>query len=304
MKKLLCCTVLFFALLVHLPLHAQETRTLHVGQSDIYAYDRMTTAAVGSPLVADIVPLSSHQLLVNAKGLGETTLFVCDHAGTHRLRLSVVAMPPFDLKPMAAQVQRSIGLPGVTAHMVQDTLFLEGSVSSAVAWQRAAAIAGVYGAKVKNLLTVAADTAPPVSLAQTYALLLSPSLAPLGITCTVVSDKTLALSGQYRGPLTAPGTSPAPAAWPAPAPRRKSVAKHSAATDAGDDAPDPEIGPQGTEKEAKAGAKKQASGNLPSDPLDHLIQSLPPELKIINLLNLGSGPARQILVHAKIIEVE
>jgi len=304
MKKLLCYTVLFFALLVYPPLHAQETRTLHVGQSDIYAYDRMTTAAVGSPLVVDIVPLSSHQLLVNAKGLGETTLFVCDHAGTHRLRLSVVAMPLFDLKPMAAQVQLSIGLPGVTAHMVQDTLFLEGTVSSAVAWQRAAAIAGVYGAKVKNLLTVTPDAAPSVSLAQTYAALLSSSLTPLGITCTVVGDKTLALSGQYSGRMTAPGSSPDTAAWPAPAPRRKSASKHSVATDAGDDAPDPEIGPKETEKETKAAAKKQEASSTPSDPLDHLIQSLPPDLKIINMLNLGSGPTRQILVRAKIIDID
>ena len=288
------------AWLLCLPLHAQETRkTLHVGQSDIYAYDRMTTAAVGSPLVADIVPLSSHQLLVNAKGLGETTLFVCDHAGTHRLRLSVVPLPAFDLKPMAAQVQSAIGLPGVTAHMVQDTLFLEGTVSSVVAWQRAAAIAGVYGAKVRNLLTVTSDAEPAVTLAQTYATLLSPSLAPLGITCTVVGDKTLALSGQYLGRLTPLG-SPDTAAWPAPAPRRKSVSKHSADADAGDDVPDPEIGP----KETKAAAKKGEPDSLPSDPLDHLIQSLPPDLKVVNLLNLGSGPARQILVHAKIIDID
>ena len=301
MKKLLYHTVFFFALLVSVPLHAQETRkTLHLGQSDIYVYDRMTTAAVGSPLIADIVPLSSHQLLVNAKGLGETMLFVCDHAGTHRLRLSVVPLPALDWKPMAAQVQLAIGLPGVTAHMVQDTLFLEGTVSSAVAWQRAAAIAGVYGAKVKNLLTVTADAGPIVSLAQTYAALLSPSLAPLGITCTVVGDKTLALSGQYLGRANAPGSPPDTADWPAPAPRHKTAVKHSAAADAGEDAPDPEIGL----KETKAAAKKGEPDSLPSDPLDHLIQSLPPDLKVINMLNLGSGPARQILVHAKIIDID
>ena len=282
-----------------LPGQAQELRkTLHVGQSEVYVYDRMTTAAVGSPLVADIVPLSSHQLLVNAKGLGETTLIVCDHAGTHRLRLFVVPLPPFNLRPMAAQVQTSIGLPGVTAHMVQDTLFLEGTVSSAIAWQRAAAIAGVYGAKVKNLLTVVPDTVPTESLAQTYAALLSPSLAPLGVTCTVVGDKTLALSGQYAGRINTPGGTPDAADWPAPTPRRKS-AKQPAATDAGDDAPDLATAP----KEAKSTAKKSAE-TLPSDPLDHLIQSLPPDLKIINMLNLGSGPARQILVRAKIIDID
>jgi Flp pilus assembly secretin CpaC len=293
------CVVFAFALFA-LPLYAQEVqKTLHVGQSEVYIYDRMTTAAVGSPLVADIVPLSSHQLLVNAKSLGETTLFVCDHAGMHRMRLSVVPLPPFDLKPLAAQVQSSIGLPGVTAHVVQDTLFLEGTVSSTVAWQRAAAIAGVYDAKVKNLLVIVPDIAPTVSLAQTYAALLSPSLAPLGITCTVVGEKTLALSGQYAGRSRVPGAAADTADWPAPTPRRKS-AKHSSATDAGDDAPDPEIAP----KEVTSAAQKSSAETLSSDPLDHLIQSLPPDLKIINMLNLGSGPVRQILVRAKIIDID
>ena len=81
-------------------------------------------------------------------------------------------------------------------------------------------------------------------------------------------------------------------------PRRKS-AKQPAATDAGDDAPDLATAP----KEAKSTAKKSAE-TLPSDPLDHLIQSLPQDLKIINMLNLGSGPARQILVRAKIIDID
>lgn len=280
--------------------HAQATqKTLRVGQSEVYVFDRMTTAAVGSPLVADIVPLSSRRLLVNAKNLGQTTLFVCDHAGTHRLILSVVPVP-LDLRPAAAALQTAIGLPGVSARALGDTVFLEGSVSSAVAWQRAAAIAGVYAPKIKNLLTVTPDTAPTVSLAQTYAVLLTPSLAPLGIAVQVVGDKTIALSGRYS--RAAPGASEATSEWPAPQGRRKSAGKRKSAGDAGDDAPDPEIGPAETAK--ASGKKSPAEAAVASDPLDHLIQSLPPDLKVINLLNLGSGPARQILVRAKIIDID
>ena len=268
------CTILAFAL----PLHAQEIRkTLHVGQSEVYGYDRMTTAAVGSPAVADIVPLSAHQLLVNAKNLGETTLFVCDHAGTHRLRLVVVPLPPLSFGPVAAQVQAAIGLPGVTARAVGDTLFLEGVVPNTLAWQRAAAIAGVYDPKVKNLLTVTPEPAP-ASLAQTYAALLSPSLAPLGIVCTVVGDKTLALSGRYAG-------------------RARTTAKLGANAD---DAPDPEIAPKSA---AWTPTKSPAADSPAPDPVDRLMQSLPSDLKVVSLLNLGAGPTRQILVHAKIIEM-
>lgn len=304
--KMLVLVCLFFAAF-GLPTHAQETqKTLRVGQSEVYVFDRMTTAAVGSPTIADIVPLSSRRLLVNAKSLGQTTLFVCDHAGTHQMRLSVVPMP-CDLRSVAAAVQSVIGLPGVRAKAIGDTLFLEGNVSSATAWQRAAAIASVYTPKVKNLLAVMTETAPAATLAQTYAALLSPSLTPLGITVQIVGDKTLALSGPYRRRNPVLGGAAETVNWPAPAARRKTTSRRKAATDAGDDAPDPEVGMAdevSASKEKKSGGKKSVLSAVPSDPLDALISSLPPDLKVINLLNLGGGPTRQILVKAKIIDID
>ena len=63
------------------PIITPADKTLHPGESEVYEFDGMTTAAVGSPLVADIVPLSARRLLVNAKGVGRTTLFVYDRRG-------------------------------------------------------------------------------------------------------------------------------------------------------------------------------------------------------------------------------
>ena len=305
--KMLVLVCLFFAAF-GLPTHAQETqKTLRVGQSEVYVFDRMTTAAVGSPTIADIVPLSSRRLLVNAKSLGQTTLFVCDHAGTHQMRLSVVPMP-CDLRSVAAAVQSVIGLPGVRAKAIGDTLFLEGNVSSATAWQRAAAIASVYTPKVKNLLAVMPETAPAATLAQTYAALLSPSLTPLGITVQIVGDKTLALSGPYRRRNPMLGGTAETVNWPAPVARRKTTSKRNAAASAGDDIPDLEVGTAdevSMSKEKKAGGgKKSVLDAVPSDPLDALISSLPLDLKVINLLNLSGGPTRQILVRAKIIDID
>ena len=305
--KMLVLVCLFFAAF-GLPTHAQETqKTLRVGQSEVYVFDRMTTAAVGSPTIADIVPLSSRRLLVNAKSLGQTTLFVCDHAGTHQMRLSVVPMP-CDLRSVAAAVQSVIGLPGVRAKAIGDTLFLEGNVSSATAWQRAAAIASVYTPKVKNLLAVMPETAPAATLAQTYAALLSPSLTPLGITVQIVGDKTLALSGPYRRRNPVLGGTAETVNWPAPVARRKTTSKRNVAASAGDDVPDLEVGTAdevSMSKEKKAGGgKKSVLDAVPSDPLDALISSLPLDLKVINLLNLSGGPTRQILVRAKIIDID
>ncbi len=300
MKSIITLCLLLCFLSTALPGRTQTARkTLVVGQSEVYTFDRMTTAAVGSPAVADIVPLSSRRLLVNAKSLGQTMLFVCDHAGAHRLRLTVVGPPAVSLAPVAAAVQAAVGLPGVRVRAYGDTVFLEGSVPTAVAAQRAAAIAGVYAPKIKNLIAVVPASVPAPTLAETYAALLTPPLAPLGISVQIVGDKTLALSGQYRRRPAAPGVSAEAAEWPAPQPRRRSKRKaegDSAGTEPADDA-DPAKDPR------KPSGGRLASDAAPSDPLDTLIHSLPPDLKVINLLNLGGGPTRQILVRAKIIDI-
>ena len=197
------CYPFFYVLLVllllsALPSAALDSKTLCVGDSEIYEFDQMTTAIVGSPAVADIVPLSAHRLLVNAKGVGETTLFVYDRRGKHRYRLTVV-LPMPQLGALAAQVQTEIGLPTVTVRVVKDTLFLEGTVTSVVSLQRAGAIAGVYALKLRNLISLNTlpDATAGLSLAQTYAALLTNTLSGTGIKVQVIDDKTIALVGQY-----------------------------------------------------------------------------------------------------------
>lgn len=278
------------------------TKTLYVGDSDVYEFDRMTAAAVGSPTVADIVPLSSRRLLVNAKGLGETTLFVYDRRGKHSLRLTVL-LPAPDLDPVAARVQAEIGLPGVTARAVKDTLFLEGGVTSVVALQRASAIAGVYTLKVRNLIAVLPppESASALSLAQTYAALLTDNLVGTGITVKVVDDKTIALLGQYAAHIKGPETA-SPAHLP-PRDRRTGRFMRANQGSSGADMPSPILGGSLPQMDLTEAVQKRTTDSLPLDPLDRLIQSLPPDLKVVDLINIGSRPTRQILVHAKIIDI-
>ncbi len=278
------------------------TKILYVGESDVYEFDRMTAAAVGSPTVADIVPLSSRRLLVNAKGVGETTLFVYDRRGKHALRLAVL-LPAPDLGPIAARVQTEIGLPDVTARAVQDTLFLEGAVTSVVALQRASAIAGVYTPKFKNLIAVLLppESAPGPSLAETYAALLTDNLAGTGVTVKVVNDKTIALLGQYAAHIQGPET--APAAHLPPRDRRTGRFMRASKGEAGADTPTPDDSAPLMDLNEATRKQKRGEDSLPLDPLDRLIQSLPPDLKVVDMVNLGSRPTRQILVHAKIIDI-
>ena len=283
-----------------MPVGPHADKTLHIGDSDVYEFDGMTTAAIGSPTVADIVPLSGHRLLVNAKGVGQTTLFVYDRKGKHRLTLAVVPPAP-DLGPVAAQVQADIGLPGVTARAVKDTVFLEGTVTSVVALQRAGAIAGVYAPKLRNLLLVvpAKEEDAEQTLAQTYAALLTANLKETSIKVQVVDDKTIALTGEYESPRSVTGEGPSEVKTPAHKARtRTKRTSGAAATDSSDDTSD-----SSATMDLADHPKSLADGNLPFDPLDRLLQSLPADLKVINLINIAGRPARQILVHAKIIDI-
>lgn len=280
-----------------LPPLAPIDKTLRVGDSEIYEFDRMTTAAVGSPSIADIVPLTARRLLVNAKAAGETTLFVYDRHGQHRLHLTVV-LPAPDLTALAAQVQTEIGLPNVTVHAVKDTLFLEGAVPSVVGLQRAGAIAAVYTLKVKNLVTIlpSPESAPPLSLAQTYAALLTSHLTATGIQVQVIDEKTIALSGQYTVPRSQTGES-------RETPLRKlrpRTAKRAPKSDAADDAPPKSV----PEMDLTAVDTKPRPEALSDDPLERLLQSLPPELNVVDLINFGSHPLRQILIRAKVIDID
>ena len=278
------------------------TKTLTVGESDVYEFDHMTAAAVGSPTVADIVPLSSRRLLVNAKSAGETTLFVYDRRGKHALHLTV-SLPAPDLGPVAVRVQAEIGLPGVTVRAVKDTLFLEGDVSSVVALQRASAIAGVYTARTRNLLTILppAESAPTLTLAQTYAALLTDNLAGTGVRVQVMDEKTIALLGQYAAHIPMPEATPV-TRLPA---RNRRTGRFMRADGGQNGAQAAQAAPDESAPliDLKEATLKRAGDSTPRDPLDRLIESLPPDLKVIDMVNLGSRPTRQILVHAKIIEM-
>lgn len=253
------------------PTKAQHPRTLHPGESNVYEFDGMTAAAVGSPLVADIVPLTARRLLINARGVGETTLFVYDKRGKHTMRLVVTAVP-VSLGPLATRVRADIGLPDVRVRALGNTLLLEGSVLNALESQRAQTIAAIYTPNVRNLLQIAP---PPIgpdrpSVAQTYTDLLTAPLASVGVTVHVVNAATIALSGTYR---------------PALSPADMSAALSTF---------------------APAGAAARQAASIPgaaADPLERLLQTLPPDLRVVNLVNLGRRPTRQILVRAKVIDI-
>jgi len=252
------------------------TRTLHVGDADVLGFDGMTTAATGDPAVADVVPLSTRRLLVNAKGEGRTTLLVLDRHGRHRVQIVVTAADG-GLNTAAAQIQVDIGLASVSVRAIRGVIFLEGTVPTEEASRRAEAIAGVYAAKVKNLLTVAPDR-PQKSLAETYAALINETWGGKGIAARVMDTQTVALTGTY----TPPPIEAAEAAPPEPA-------ETDDLTGPGDAPP-----------------RRRRARTEPAGPnaLDRMLATLPAALSVVNLVQTGGRPVQQILVRAKVIDIQ
>lgn len=241
-----------------------ETENMTTGESVILDFDSITTTAVGDPSVADIVPLSTRRLLINAKSPGTTTIFVFDARGKNTVTVDVT--PGSNFAPIADRIEKEINIPTVTVRAINDTIFLEGSVPTQTQSDLAMAIASAYTPKVKNLL-VTPEQPHVSSVAEKYADLLNENLASSGVTAKVVDDTTIALSGKYALP----------------------VGSYSNAGDVG---------------VMTDAANAAQTGTEDNDPLQRLLKSLPAELKVINLINFQKEAAKQILVRAKIIDID
>lgn len=152
-------------------------KSLAVGESVILDFQGLTRAAISDPAVADVVVLSTAQLLINGKAQGSTTLYIWDKRGRWTYSLSVMKAPS-RVAQLLPRINAEIGLPGVTATEVGGVLVLEGTVTSAAQSARAEAIASIYSKDVKNLIQVEAEAAaqpkPRIS-AQEVQKILGPS---------------------------------------------------------------------------------------------------------------------------------
>lgn len=242
--------------------------TLRAGESAVYDFTGITTTAVGDPTIADIVPLTKNQLLINAKNPGDTTIIVFDLRGKTMLHVTVTAQA--DPDELAEKIESAIGNPSVTARAVNDTILLEGTVSTTPEQQRAEAIANAFTPKVRDLIQVTLPPGAP-SEAEKYADLLTKNLGGSGISVDVVDEHTITLTGQYASPI-------------APS----SGAEYEAQT----------VNPSGYQMPGGQDQEK------PIDPLERLLASLPGDLKVINLINFQTKAPRQVLVRAKVIEID
>src|SRR4029079_13574057 len=122
-------------------IHAGEV-AVPVNKSQVIRSDRsFTKAMVGNPEIADILPLSNSSLYVLGKKAGTTSLSLYGPGNRLVAVVDVVVGP--DVISLKRQLSESLG-EGVGARISNDSLVLEGIVSSAVAADRAVQLAETY----------------------------------------------------------------------------------------------------------------------------------------------------------------
>ena len=171
-------------------IHAGEV-AVPVNKSQVIRSDRpFARALIGNPDIADILPLSNSSLYVLGKKAGTTSLTLYDRGSNLIAVVDIVVGP--DVISLKRQLSQAIG-DQVGASISNDSVVLEGIVSSSVAADRAVQLAESYApGKVINLLSV--GSSQQVMLEVRFSEIKRSALKDIGFGFFVSND-----SGSFRG---------------------------------------------------------------------------------------------------------
>ena len=113
--------------------------------------------SVATPDLADAIIVNPHEVLINGRAPGATSLILWQEGGG-RIFFNLLVRP--DLQPTIQQLQENFPAGNVQLSFENNTLFLRGTVKDVAAAERATAIAAT-GGKVVNLMQIEIPAAEP-----------------------------------------------------------------------------------------------------------------------------------------------
>jgi pilus assembly protein CpaC len=175
--------------------HAGEL-DVPVNKSQVIRADRpYAKALIGSPDIADVLPLSDTSLYVLGKKAGTTSLTLYDRSNRLIAVLDVVVGP--DVMTLKRQLSDLMPANVISARMANDSIVLEGTVPSSVDADKAVQIAETYApGKVVNLLSL--GSAQQVMLEVRFSEMKRSALKQIGVNWDILSDNEK-LSGVSGG---------------------------------------------------------------------------------------------------------
>jgi len=176
--------------------HAGEL-DVPVNKSQVLRTDRpYAKALIGSQEIADIIPISGTSLYVLGKKAGTTSLTIYDRSNRLIAVLDVVVGPDV----MTLKRQLSEVMPGndVSARMANDSVILEGTVSSSIEADKAVQLAETYApGKVVNLMSL--GSAQQVMLEVRFSEVKRSALKQIGVNWDVNDNNLRGLAGGGAG---------------------------------------------------------------------------------------------------------
>ena len=133
--------------------HAGEV-VVPINKSQVIRSDRpYAKALIGSPDIADVLPLTDSSLYVLGKKMGTTSLTLYDRSNMLIAVVDVVVGP--DVITLRRQLSELMPVEGIGARISNDSIVLDGIVPDALAADRAVQIAETYApGKVVNMLSI------------------------------------------------------------------------------------------------------------------------------------------------------
>ena len=157
-----------------------------INKSQVLRTDRpYAKALIGNPEIADVLPLTESSIYVLGKKPGTTSLTLYDRNTRLIAVLDVVVGP--DVMTLKRQLAEAMQGDDVSARIANESIVLEGIVSSSVAADRAVQLAETYApGKVVNLLGI--GSSQQVMLEVRFAEVKRSALKQIGVNWFVGSD--------------------------------------------------------------------------------------------------------------------
>ena len=170
---------------------APSLLTLTVSRGELMQFpDQASRVSVSDPAIADAVVVSLHEVVLNGKTPGNTTIMIWHGENVSTYEITVEP----DLSVIQKQLRLTFPQEQITVSSSKDAILLTGAVSQVEIAKQAAAIAAVHAKSVVNLLQVPPEENRQVMLQVKFATVDRISLSQLGANFFSVSNKLLGTS--------------------------------------------------------------------------------------------------------------
>jgi pilus assembly protein CpaC len=160
--------------------------TLTVGRGELLQFpDEASRVSVSDPNIADAVVVSPHDVVLNGKGPGSTTIMIWHGQNVSPYMITVEP----DISEILKQLRTTFPLEQINVASSKDAIVLTGVVTDAEVAKQAASIAAVHAKSVVNLIQSPPPDTRQVALQVKFATIERANLSQIGVNLFSLNNK-------------------------------------------------------------------------------------------------------------------